>query len=43
MEPWLLLVLVKEVSSPGEELVELEEGKENQPEPAVVVETELEV
>ena len=41
MEPWLLLLLVKEVRSPPE--LELEEGKENQLEPAVVVDTELEV
>ena len=37
-----MLLLVKEVRSPPEEL-ELEEGKENQLEPAVVVDTELEV
>ena len=42
MEPWLLLFLVKEFMNPEEEPVELDEGKENQVEPAVVVVRELE-
>ena len=43
MDPWLLLLLVKEFRNPPEVEVEVEEGKENQEEPVEVVETELEV